>query len=71
LLSAAQVAVSEHNPVPLVIVTRLPTTEQAPAAVMTAVVDAFVVVETIKVEPNTALAGTPVKVTVGDAFPTV
>ena len=70
-MSAAQVAVSEHDPVPLVIVTKLPTTEHAPDAVMTAVVEAFVVAETVKVVPNTALVGAPVKVTVGVAFPTV
>jgi hypothetical protein len=38
---------------------------------MTAVVEAFVVAETVKVVPNTALVGAPVKVTVGVAFPTV
>jgi hypothetical protein len=65
------VAVSEQTPVPLFIVTRLATMEHAPAAVMTAVVLAFVVVETVNVDPTAALAGAPVKVTVGVACATV
>jgi hypothetical protein len=42
LLSAAHVAVSVQVPVPLVIVTAVPTLEQTPPDVMTAVVLAFV-----------------------------
>ena len=67
-MSAAQVAVRLHVPVPLVMVTVLPATEQAPLAVMTAVVLALVVVATVKLELYTALAGAPVKVTVGVAL---
>jgi hypothetical protein len=70
-LSAAQVAVSEQTPVPLLIVTRLVTMEHAPAAVMTAVVLALVVAVTVNVDPKAALAGAPVKVTVGVACATV
>ena len=51
---------------PLVIVTVLPRTEQAPLAVIAATVLALVVNVTAKVEPYTALAGAPVNVTVGD-----
>ena len=58
-------------PVPPVIVTRLAATEHAPAAVMTAVVLALVVAETVKVDPTAALAGAPVKLTVGVPFATV
>ena len=50
MLSAAQVAVSEQVPVPLVMVTALLTIEQAPPAVITAVVLALVVVATVKPE---------------------
>jgi hypothetical protein len=42
--------------------------EQAPVAVITAGLVAFVVAETTKVEWYPALAGAPVKVTVGTAF---
>jgi hypothetical protein len=65
LLSAAQFAVSEQAPAPLVMVTVLPEIEQAAAAVITAVVLAFVVAETVNVELYAALAGAPLKVTVG------
>ena len=46
-------------------VTVLPEIEQAPLAVMDAMVLALVVAETVKVELYAALAGAPVKVTVG------
>ena len=52
-------------PVPLVIVTVAPEIEQTPLAVITGVVLALVVAETPNVELNGALAGAPVKVTVG------
>ena len=48
MLSAAQVAISEHVPVPLVMVTAVPVFEQAPLLVITAVVLALVVVVTVK-----------------------
>ena len=50
LLSAGEFAVRLHVPVPLVIVTVLPAIEQAPLAVMVAVVLAFVVAATVKVD---------------------
>ena len=50
MLSAAQFAVSEQIPVPLVMVTVVPFTEQAPLAVMVAVVLAFVVAATVNVD---------------------
>jgi len=65
LLSAAHVAVRVHVPVPLVIVTLFPEIEQAPLAVITAVVLALVLDETVNMELSGALAGAPVKVTVG------
>jgi hypothetical protein len=65
LLSAAQLAVSEQVPVPLFIVTVLPAIEQAPLAVMVAVVLAVVVADTGKVVLYGELAGAPVNVTVG------
>ena len=46
-------------------VTMLPVMEHAPVAVITAVVLALVVVATAKVDRYAALAGAPVKVTVG------
>ena len=49
-MSAAQVAVREHVPVPLVIVTVLPEMEQAPPATIDAVVLALVVDATVNVE---------------------
>ena len=64
-MSAAQVAVSEHVPEPLIIVTVLPRTEQAPLAVMAAAALALVVAETLNVELYGALTGAPVKVMVG------
>ena len=48
MLSAAQVAVSEQVPVPLVMVTVVPVFEQAPLLVMTAVLLALVVAATAK-----------------------
>jgi hypothetical protein len=51
--------------VPLVIVTLFPEIEQAPLAVITAVVLALVLDETVNMELSGALAGAPVKVTVG------
>jgi hypothetical protein len=65
LLSAAQVAVSEQAPVPLVMVMVVPRFEQFPAAVINAATLALVVAETANVEWYAALAGAPVKVTMG------
>ena len=65
MASAAQEAVSEQVPVPLVMVTSVPTLEQAPPEVIDAPVLAFVVLATVKVAWYAALAGAPVKVTVG------
>ena len=48
MLSAAQVAISEHVPVPLVMVIAVPVFEHAPLLVITAVVLALVVVATVK-----------------------
>jgi hypothetical protein len=70
-VSAAHVAVREHTPVPLFIVTTLPATVHTPAAVITAVVLAFVVAETTKDVPKAAVTGAPVNVTVGVACATV
>ena len=67
MLSAAQVAVSEQVPVPLVMVTAVPMFEQAPLLVIVAVVLACVVVATVKWLPSAELDGAPVKVTVGAA----
>ena len=53
---------------PLVIFTLLPVIEHAPAAVITAVVLAFVVDATVKVDKYAALVGAPVNVTVGAIF---
>jgi len=64
-LSAAQLAVRLQVPVPLVMVTMVPVIEQLPEAVMIAVVLALVVVVTVNVDWKLALAGAPVKVTVG------
>ena len=58
-------AVSVHVPVPLVMVTVLPVIEHAPPAVNVGDVLALVVEATVKVDWNAALAGAPVKVTVG------
>ena len=55
-------------PVPLVMVTTLPTLEQAPLLVITAVVLAFVVAATVKWLLYAALDGAPVKFTVGAIF---
>ena len=49
-MSAAQLAASEHVPEALVMVTVLPAIEQAPLAVIAAVVLAFVVEATVKVD---------------------
>ena len=64
-MSAAQFAVSAHVPVPLVMATVSPVIEHAPAAVIDAVVLAFVVAVTVNMEPFPAVVGAPVKVTVG------
>ena len=69
MLSAAQVAVREHVPVPPVIFTLFPVFEQAPLLVITAAVLALVVVATVKLAPYMALAGAPVKVVVGAILP--
>ncbi len=67
---------SPHVPVPLVMVTVAvalagvpPTgpTEQTPVGVMVGMTLAFVVAVTVKVLPKTALAGAPLKPTVGVA----
>ena len=58
-------------PVPLVMVTTFPAIEHAPVAVMTAVVLALVVADTVKVDKYAAVAGAPVKVTVGVPCATV
>lgn len=68
LLSAAHFALRTHVPVPDVIVTVVPLTEQAPVAVITAFVLAFVVAVTVNVDWYGALAGAPVNVTVGGIF---
>ena len=73
--SAAQVAVSVQVPVPLIMVTRavvLPVlaTVQTPAVPVTVMVGTaveLVVAVTVKVDRYDALAGAPVKVTVGAA----
>ena len=65
MLSAAQVARSEQEPVPLVMVTAVPVFEQAPMLVITAVLLALVVAATVKTLWKAALIGAPVKVTVG------
>ena len=49
-LSAAQVALMVHVPVPEVIVTVAPLPEQGPLAVITAVLLAFVAAVTVKVD---------------------
>ena len=54
---------------PLVIVTTLPEIEQPPLALSEAV--ALGVAETVKVDPNAAVAGAPVKPTVCGALLTV
>jgi hypothetical protein len=68
LPSAAQLAVREHVPVPLVIVTVWPAIEHAPLAVIVGVVLALVVAVTGNVALYAALAGAPVNVVVGVAF---
>ena len=69
MLSAAQVALSEQVPVPLVIVTAVFAFEHAPLLVITAVVLALVVVATVKWLLYAALVGAPVNVTVGAILP--
>ena len=66
-MSAAQLAVNWHVPVPAVMVTVLPATEHEPVLVMDGVVLALVVAATLNDVPITALVGAPVKVTVGVA----
>jgi hypothetical protein len=67
LVSAAQLANRLHVPMPLVMVTVVPEIVQTPEAVMMGVVLAFVLVETVNCELKYAVAGAPVKVTVGVA----
>jgi len=64
-VSAAQLASRLHVPVPLIIVAVVPKTVHAPEAVIVGVVLAFVVAETVKCELKYAVAGAPVKLTVG------
>ena len=64
-MSAAQLAVRLQMPVPLIMVAVLPAIEQAPLAAKVAIVLALVVAATTKVELEAALAGAPVKVTLG------
>jgi hypothetical protein len=54
--------------VPLVIVTVVPLFVQAPLVVITAVVLAFVVGDTLKLEPYGAVSGSPVRPTFGVIF---
>jgi hypothetical protein len=54
-----------HVPTPIVIVTVVPLIEQAPAAVMVGAMPEFDVATTVKVDWYGAVAGAPVKVTVG------
>jgi hypothetical protein len=54
-----------HVPEPLVIVNVAPLIEQAPAAAMVGVMPEFEVATTVKVDWYGAVAGAPVKVTVG------
>ena len=68
MLSAAQLAFRLQVPVPLFMVTVLPEMEQTPVAARVAVVLALVVAGTGKVDLEAALAGAPVKVTVGAVF---
>jgi hypothetical protein len=53
-----------HVPVPLVIVTRVPLTEQAPDAAMVGTIPEVEDAATVKVDWYRAVAGAPVKVTV-------
>jgi hypothetical protein len=62
---AAELAVVVHVPVGLVIVTVVPLIEQTPVAVMVGVMPEFEVAATVKVDWYGAVAGTPVRVTVG------
>lgn len=68
MLSAAQLAVSEQTPAVPPMVTVLPEFEQSPPEVMDAVVLALVVLATRNEELYAAIAGAPVKVTVGVAL---
>ena len=65
-LFAAQLAFIVHVPVLFVIVTVVPRIEQAPVALMVGTTGEFDVAATVKVESYGAVAGAPVKVTVGD-----
>ena len=67
-LSAAQVALISHVPVPAVMVTVVPLAEHGPLAVTTAVVLAFVVAVMVKADLKGAVAGAPVNAMVGMAF---
>jgi hypothetical protein len=69
----AHAAFTVQVPVPLFIVTKLPATVQTLAVVdiMVGVTPEFCVVATVKVDTYAALAGAPVKVTVGATFVTV
>jgi hypothetical protein len=60
-----------HVPVPLVIVTVVPLIEQEPAAAMVGVIPEFVVAVTVNVDWYGAVAGAPVKFTVGAALAAV
>jgi hypothetical protein len=55
-----------HVPVLFVIVTVVPRIEQAPVALIVGATPEFDVATTVKVESYGALAGAPVKLTVGD-----
>jgi hypothetical protein len=68
LPSAGQAAVRVHVPVLWVMVTVAPAIVQAPAAVIVAVVLAFVTAETTNVVRYPADAGAPVNVAAGTAF---
>src|ERR1700689_3197649 len=67
-LSAAQVALILHVPVPEVMVTVVPLTEQGPLAVMTAAALALVVAVMVKADLKGAVVGAPVNEMVGVAF---
>jgi hypothetical protein len=66
-VSAAQLACKLQVPIPLVIVTVFPAIVQAPDAMILGLLLAFVVAETRNWEPNCAVAGDPVNVTIGVA----
>jgi hypothetical protein len=66
-VSAAQLACKLQVPIPLVIVTVFPAIVQAPDAMILGLLLAFVVAEMRNCEPNWAVAGDPVNVTIGVA----